>query len=258
VPPPPTPDKTPPLQPVLLKDAHEILAGIDGRTLPGLRGRLAANAKPKADVPLAVKEGQAVLALGRLGLGKTAVWASDLSSPWSADWLSWKDSPKLFAQLIRFLSGSGPDAELAARVRFSRDGAAAVLRVDAAGPGGAFTVTDASGAALPIEQDPDGEGRVRIPLDQPGELRRLKLQRADGKKVALGAIRAYDEEFAPREPSRDLFANGLPATTPERLEQTLADTRATGEERRDLVPWLIVVALALLPVDVALRRIMLG
>jgi hypothetical protein len=244
---------------VILKDPHEILAGIDGRSLPGLRGRLAATAKPKADVPLAVKEGQAVLALGRLGLGKTAVWASDLSSPWSADWLAWKDSPKLFAQLVRFLSGPGPDAELAGRVRFGRDGAAAVLILDAAGSGGALTVADAAtGAPLAVERNSDGEGRVRIPLDQPGELRRLKLQRADGKQVALGAIRAYDEEFAPREPSRDLFANGLPSVTMDRLDGVLAEERASGEERKDLVPWMIIAALLLLPVDVALRRVMLG
>src|SRR5204862_7641088 len=129
------PEKQPPLQPVVLKDAHEILAGIDGKSLPGLKGRLTAAARPKADVPLATADGQAVLALGRLGLGKTAVWASDLSSPWSSEWLAWKDSPKLFAQLLRFISGSGPDAELAGRVRFSRDGEAALLRIDAAGTG---------------------------------------------------------------------------------------------------------------------------
>jgi hypothetical protein len=216
-------------------------------------------ARPKADVPLATKDGQAVLALGRLGLGKTAVWASDLSSPWSADWLNWKDGPKLFAQLVRFLSGSGPDAELAGRVRFSRDGSAAVLHLDAAGTGGALTVTDlASGTPLTVERDSDGDGRVRVLLDQPGELRRLKLQRADGKKVALGALRAYDEEFAPREPSRDLFANGLPSVPMEQVSRTLSETRASGEERQDLIPWLIVAALLLLPVDVALRRIMTG
>ena len=257
--PPPSPNKPPPPQPVILKDPHEILAGIDGRTLPGLRGRLGAASRPKADVPLATKDGQAVLALGRLGLGKTAVWASDLSSPWSADWLGWKDAPKLFAQLLRFLSGSGPDSELAGRVRFSRDGAAAVLHLDAAGPGGALTVTDAaSGASLAVEQDPDGDGRVQVALDQPGELRRLKLQRADGKKVALGAIRAYDEEFAPRQPSHDLFANGLPAMTMDQVGRLLSESRASGEERQDLIPWLIVAALLLLPVDVALRRIMTG
>jgi Ca-activated chloride channel family protein len=258
-PPPPTTDKPPPLQPVVLKDAHEILAGIDGRSLPGLRGRLVTVARPKADVPLATREGQAILALGRLGLGKTAVWAADLSSPWSTDWRSWKDSPKLFAQLVRFLSGSGPDSELANRVRFIRDGAGALLLIDAAGAGGALTITDASSqSVLPIEMDAEGQGRVRVALDQPGELRRLKLQRADGKKVALGAIRAYEEEFAPREPARDLFAGGMNTVAMKDLGSALGTTTVAGEERRDLTPWLVIGALLLLPLDVALRRIMTG
>jgi len=258
-PPPPTAEKPPPLQPVVLKDAHEILAGVDGRALPGLRGRLVTSAKPKADVPLATKEGQAILTLGRFGLGKTAVWASDLAGPWSADWLAWKDSPKLFTQLVRFLSGSGPDSELAGRVRFIRDGEDALLQIDSAGPGGALSVTDAaSGALLPVELDSEGQGRVRVSLEHPGDLRRLKLQRADGKKVALGAIRAYDEEFAPREPSHDLFAAGLPTVSADQLDRVLGETHVSGEERRDLIPWLVIAALLLLPVDVALRRIMTG
>jgi Mg-chelatase subunit ChlD len=255
-PPPPTAEKPPPLLPVVLKDAHDVLAGIDGKSLPGLRGRLGAVAKPKADVPLTTKEGQAVLALGRFGLGKTAVWASDLSGPWSADWLTWKDSPKLFAQLVRFVSGSGPDAELAGRVRLSRDGAGALLHVDPAGAGGAITVADDGGAALPLRRDSEADGVIHVPLEKPGELRRLFLQRGDGKKLALGAIRAYEEEFAPRDPSRDLFANGLPASTMDQLDKVLGESKVAGEERRDLMPWLVIAALLLLPLDVALRRLM--
>jgi hypothetical protein len=74
--------------------------------------------------------------------------------------------------------------------------------------------------------------------------------------MALGAIRAYDEEFAPREASRDLFANGLTALSWEQLDRELVGSRVAGETPLDLVPWLVVAALLLLPVDVALRRIM--
>jgi Mg-chelatase subunit ChlD len=257
-PPDPKPDEPPPLQPVVLKDAHEIFAGIDGRDLPGLRGRLAAAARPKAEVPLATKEGQPVLALGRLGLGKTAVWTADLSGTWSSEWLKWKDSPKLFAQLLRYLSSSGPDSELAGRVRVTRDGARALLRIDSAGPGGAIKVTDAAGQSLPVERDANAEGIVSLGLDHPGEMRRLLLQREDGKKFALGVLRAYEEEFAPADPSHNLFASGLPAVSWEQLDAALAETRMTGEQRRDLAPWLIIAALLLLPLDVALRRVTLS
>jgi Ca-activated chloride channel family protein len=254
-PPDPKPGEPPPFQAVVLKDAHEIFAGIDGRELPGLRGRLAAAARPKAEIPLATKEGQPVLALGRLGLGKTAVWTADLSGTWSSEWLKWKDSPKLFAQLLRYLSSSGPDSDLAGRVRVTRDGARALLRIDSAGPGGAIRVTDMEGHSLPVERDAHAEGIVSLGLDHPGEMRRLLLQREDGKKFAMGVIRAYDEEFAPADPSHNLFASGLPTVSWEQLDAVLAETRVTGEHRRDLAPWLISFALLILPLDVALRRV---
>jgi hypothetical protein len=260
-PPPDAPEERPPLQPVVRKDAHEILAGIDQPELPGLRGRLGGTARPKVDVPLATREGQPVLALGRVGLGKTAVWMSDLSGPWSADWVAWKDSPKLFAQLIRYVTGPGPDAELAGRVRVSREGPRTLLRIDPAGPGGALTITDVTEKESPrpvaIARDAQGEGRVTLEGDRPGRMRRLLLTRADGKKLVLGSLRPYEEEFAPADPARDLFARGLPSTTWSGLDAKLGELRATGERRRDLTPWLIIAALLLLPLDVALRRMML-
>jgi len=268
VPPPPLdnpspdqPEERPPLQAVVPKDAHEILAGIDARDLPGLRGRLGGTARPKADVPLATREGQPVLALGRIGLGKTAVWMSDLTGKWSAEWLTWKESPKLFAQLLRYVSGSGPDAELAGRVRVSRDGPRTLLRIDPAGPGGALSITDVtdkeSARPVPIARDAQAEGLVTLDGDRPGRMRRLLLQRADGKKLMLGSLRAYEEEFAPADPSRDLFSNGLASATWTQLDAKLGELHATGERRQDLTAWLIIAALLLLPLDVALRRLSL-
>jgi Mg-chelatase subunit ChlD len=260
-PPPPTPEEQPPLQAVVLKDAHEIFAGVDGRALPGLRGRLAGAARPKADVPLTTREGQPVLALGRLGLGKTAVWMSDLSGKWGADWVAWKDSPKLFAQLLRYVSGSGADAELAGRVRIRQDGDRTLLRIDPEGPGGALTITDItekeSPRAVEIGRDAQAEGVATLPGERPGRMRRLLLQRADGKKLVLGSLRAYEAEFAPSDSSHDLFANGLTPVTWSALDATLGELHVSGERRRELTSWLIIAALLLLPLDVALRRMML-
>jgi hypothetical protein len=186
---------------------------------------------------------------------------SDLSGKWSADWLAWKDSPKLFAQLLRYISGSGPDSELAGRMRVSREGQRSILRIDPSGPGGALTVTDVSVKDAPqplsIEHDAQAEGLVTLPQDRPGRMRRILLQRADGRKLVLGSIRAYEEEFAPADAARDLFANGLTAVTWDQLDAKLGEIRMTGARRQDLVPWLLIAALLLLPLDVALRRVML-
>src|SRR6185295_11332273 len=114
------------------------------------------------------------------------------------------------------------------------------------------------GRPLPVTRDGQAEGLVALPADKPGELRRVLLQRDDGKTIQLGAIGAYDQEFAPAEASRDLFANGLEAVGWEQLDARLSDSKVAGEQRHDLVPWLIIAALLLLPLDVALRRVMLG
>ena len=74
--------------------------------------------------------------------------------------------------------------------------------------------------------------------------------------MALGTIRSYDVEFAPREASRDLFANGLDPKSWEQIDQELGGGRSSGDTPVDLVPWLVLAALLLLPVDVALRRLM--
>ena len=74
--------------------------------------------------------------------------------------------------------------------------------------------------------------------------------------IVRRVLRGCDEEFAPADASRDLFANGLASTTWEQLDGKLRESKVAGEERRDLTSWLIIAALFLLPVDVALRRVM--
>ena len=80
--PPPEPGKEGRSRPlaVVVRDAHEVLRGIDADRLPPLTGLLPTAARRDADVsvPLATQDGRPVLALWRIGLGKAAVWTSDL------------------------------------------------------------------------------------------------------------------------------------------------------------------------------------
>jgi len=260
-PPPPAPLEPPKgggstLVPVVVRQPHEILQGIESRSLPPLHGKLGAAARDKVDVPLATPDGQPVLALWRVGLGKTAVWTSDLGGGWSADWMTWPGSAKLFAQLVRYVSSAAPDAELAARLRTTLEGARAVVRIDAGAPGETLTAIDVeTRRPIPLTVEPDGGTSFSVPLERAGDMQRTLLQRPDGKQLLVGAVRAYDAEFAPRDPAHDLFAGGAvePQGWPE-LERTLAGARMSGERRVDLSLWGILAVLVLLPLDVALRR----
>ena len=74
-------------------------------------------------------------------------------------------------------------------------------------------------------------------------------------RAMMQALQARDATGAARL-MREHFANGLAATSWAELNHRLSESRVSGEERRNLTPWLIIAALFLLPVDVALRRVM--
>jgi hypothetical protein len=257
-PPVPAPDPQGPKpgapQPVVVRDAHEILQGIDAKSLPPIRGKLGAAAKPAVTVPLATPEGQPVLALWRVGLGKAAVWTSDLSGAWSPDWLTWKDSGKLFAQLLRYLSSAAPDIELAGRLRLRVEGNRAIVNLDPGPPDETLTAVSGTGAAVPLVPTSEGGSTLVIPLDRPDIPQLLRLQRKDGKNLQIGAIRSYDAEYAPSDPEHDLFHSRAVPIGWEALTRSLDAARVPGDKREDASLWLILAALLLLPLDVALRR----
>ncbi len=262
VPPPADPPAPPPtgedraLLPVGVRDPHEVLQQVAVAALPPLHGILPSTARPgKVELPLTTRDGQPVLALWRVGLGKVAVWTSDLSGTWGSEWVTWKDSGKLFAQLVRHVYSAAPDAELAGRVSIRMQGADAILRVDAGAEGERLTVKEAGTLReLPLRRSSDGGWSLRIPLERPGDMQRFLLDRGDGKQVILGALRVYEREFAPASPEHDLFAG--PSSPPgwSDLETRLRAPRIPAEQRQDFSLWAILAALALLPLDVALRR----
>jgi Ca-activated chloride channel family protein len=262
-PPVPSPPVAPPPAPappaaavrmaVAAKDVHEALQGVDAGALPGLYGRLDARAREEAGVvvPLVFSDGKPLLALGRAGLGRTAVWTSDLASPWSRDWHGWKDAGKLAAQVVRSLAAAPPDLDFAARARVSVAGRRARIRVDAGAAGETLSAFDAeTRAPLPLALDPDGGYGLTLALDRTAEPRRVLLQKAGGPSVLLGAIPTSDEEFIPG----PVFSGGARATDWAGLERDLSGGRVPAERKADLSPWLAGLAALLLAIDVAVRR----
>ena len=261
--PPPEPKKEAPPRPlnVVVRDPHEVLKGIDAARLPPLGAILSAAPRPNADVsvPLATPDGRPVLALWRTGLGKAAVWTSDLGGRWSPEWVRWKDSGKLFAQLLRHVSSAAPDTEFASRVYVKRVNGTAKVRIDPGPSDETLAAMDAeSRVPIPLRRRADGGHELSVPLQAGGEMRRLRLQHGDGKSLLVGALQAYDPEFAPPDPEHDLFSGAVTAVDWADLATRLDTARVPGERRVDVAPWLILAVLFLLPLDVALRRFNAG
>jgi Ca-activated chloride channel family protein len=261
-PPTPAPSPSPPPAgndavpiPVVVRDPHEVLQRIAVNALPALKGILPASTRAGAvEVPLATPDGKPVLALWRVGLGKVAVWTSDLSGTWSADWVAWKDSGKLFAQLVRHVYSASPDAELAGRVSVRTRGTEALVRIEPGREGERLSVREAgTSREFPLTREADGRWTVRVPLER-AEPSRLLLDRGDGKQLVFGAMRAYEGEYLPADDEHDLFAQTAPVAWKD-LGEKLGVPRTSTDHKEDVALWAILAVLLLLPLDVALRRL---
>ena len=80
---------------------HPILAGYQESDLPFSLGYVMTEAKPTAQLLLAVETGDPLLAVGRYGLGAGMAYTSDLTEKWGGEWLAWDDCGKFWAQALR-------------------------------------------------------------------------------------------------------------------------------------------------------------
>lgn len=87
---------------------HEIVQGI-ARDLPELKGFVLTSVKsnPLVEVPIrsnrpAEPENQTILATWNYGLGRTAVFTSDVGKRWAGRWAEWSGYDQFFTQLVRW------------------------------------------------------------------------------------------------------------------------------------------------------------
>jgi uncharacterized membrane protein len=79
------------------------LASVDLARMPKLKGRTATVLKDGAMELVATDEEDPLLAFWPIGLGRTAVFASDVKDRWAADWVRWRGYGPFFASVVRAL-----------------------------------------------------------------------------------------------------------------------------------------------------------
>lgn len=89
--------------------AHPILTGLGA--LPRLDGYVATTPKPSAQMVLVSHRDDPVLAVWQYGLGRVAAWTSDALGLWTANWLSWSESARWWANLVTWTLPA-PDSAL--------------------------------------------------------------------------------------------------------------------------------------------------
>ncbi len=244
---------------------------------PPLRGYVATTPKVAAQRILSGPEpySDPILASWQYGLGRVAAWTSDASARWANEWAQWEDFSRFWGQVVAWSINAGASHNLETRILLENEKARIV--VDARADDGRFLDgLQLNGALL----NPAG-GSVRIGLQQtaPGRYEASFEPQNEGAyfltisgeaQLAGGAtsltdlngwVMSYSPEYVPRPHDERALAEIAEITAGQNLADRPADVFAhnLGERQAATDIWqrLVLLALILLPLDIAVRRLII-
>jgi len=259
----------------------EILDGLDAGRLPQLLGYNATTAKASATVGLLTGREDPLLAQWQYGLGRAVAWTSDAREQWAGPWIGTPEFGTLTAQLVawtlpaqdsegidvRFSPGDGGDVNVEV-TSFDEEGGPrnfyrTVVRLVA---------PDLQPTQTLLEQVGPGRYAGTVRADDPGAyLVRVAqtFESEDGTDAAsrtLGIVSPVAEEYRRLGVDADALASFAAAGGGRTLD-------LSAEEPGDDVwghdidasafptpvwPWLLVLAIVLVPIDIGVRRVALS
>ncbi len=251
---------------------------IDGiSSVPPLRGYVAATPKIAAQRILSGPEpySDPILAAWQYGLGRVVAWTADASARWANEWVVWEDFSRFWGQAVAWSINAGANKYLETRVLLQNDRARIV--VDARDDNGQFldglslnsAVLNPAGDSLriPLQQTapgryestftPQNEGAYFLTISGAAQLDAGETNLSD----LNGWVMSYSPEYVPRPHDDRLLAEIADITggrnLAEQPDQVFAHTLGERQAATDIWESLILLALLLLPVDIAIRRLII-
>ncbi|MFZ5916746.1 MAG: VWA domain-containing protein [Chloroflexota bacterium] len=249
-----------------------VLRGLDATALPLLLGYNGATPKDTARVALSTPRGDPLLATWQYGLGRAAAWTSDLKGQWATDWLAWEGFPRFAAQLVGWALPAPRVEGIEAGATLEDDRAVIWVEAtdDAGRPRNFLDVTatligpDLETAQVELAQVGAGHYEARVVISQPGTvLVRLGIGEAGellGQQT-LGLVVPYSPEYRAGGADRGLLNELARLTGGGELPEpaaAFAHNLPAADRAREIGHTLLLLAALLFPLDVALRRVMLG
>ena len=257
-----------------LTASSPILSGISAT--PSLLGYVGTTLKPVAQQILATDEGDPLLAVWQYGLGRAAAWTSDATGRWAVNWTAWPDYARFWSQAVRWTMTEGVNQNV--EVRVVQEGELARVVVDALADDGSYlngldmtasvVAPDLSATPLTLRQvapgryegtfEPDQEGAyfVRVAGAEPGAGSEAQAALAQ----TSGWVMAYSPEYRSLEGDPDYLAYIAGLTGGSVIRQpaeAFAHTLRGGGDSYPVWPWLLLAATLLLPIDIAVRRLVI-
>ncbi|MCL4867552.1 MAG: VWA domain-containing protein [Anaerolineae bacterium] len=246
-----------------------ILTGI--QAVPPLYGYVGASPKNTAQVILETHQGDPLLAVWQYGLGRAVAWTSDATGRWGVDWVRWAGFAPFWGQAVRWTISQDRDNLIETVVSYQ--GKQGTLTVDARDSNGQFlnnlvmeaNVVSPVGVTtnVTLQQIAPGRYEAAFSPDDTGAYLIRVAGNLPGDDTVIGQtsgwVLGYSPEYqqfggnpqllaqiAELTSGRDLSGNPSGA-----FDHTLASDATT----RPIWHWLTFTALMLLPLDIALRRL---
>jgi len=248
-----------------------VMQGLDPRTMPPLLGYNGTSAKKTARLDLITPRGDPLLASWQYGLGRAAVWTSDLKGQWASEWLGWDGSARFISQLVGWTLPT-PKAEGLTMEASVQDNTA-VISVQAYNPDGSarnfltgavsLVDPDQNQKELELKQVSAGEYEARVNVSIPGVyLARVGVNDDDQSlgQSTLGFVVPYSPEYKSRGIDRAFLSRLASITGGNELAHSadafIQNLPSIPSTREVWLPLLIFAAL-LFPLDVGIRRLTL-
>lgn len=250
-----------------------MLRGLDEASLPGLLGYNGTSPKSAARLDLLTPRGDPLLASWQYGLGRSAVWTSDLKGQWATQWVQWDEFARFSAQLVGWLLPSPQVEGLQAQVSLEDEGA--VIRLNAVDKDGR-PINDLSAQArlinpdlgtveVPLQQVGPGRYEATVQADQPGAYlvwvgANTSDQQALGQ-MTLGLAVPYSPEYRASGVNLGLLEELARITGGSALSDPVAaflHNLPAADSAREIWRALLLIAALLFPLDVAVRRVMIN
>jgi len=244
----------------------EAFTDIDMDEAPPLGGYVRTLAKETAEVLIESDSENPLLARWRYGLGRTAVFTSDVKNRWAADWLTWDGYGKFWSQLVRETMRRDGGDELGFVVE--RVGDEAIITVSALTEEGAYRTdldprlrvvgTGGDGIPLSFQQVGPGTFQARHTLGPPGEdPYRFELSGNGIEDRSQALYYRYGDEYRLYPANTQLLSEIASQTgggfLPE-VGEIFEDYGETASVPTPLWPWLSALALISFLMDIAVRR----
>lgn len=252
-----------------------ILAGIS--ETPPLHGYVGTSAKASARTILVSPQEDPLLAAWQYGLGRAVAFTSDATGRWARDWVAWPGFTTFWSQAVRYALRQPASEALQTEVQL--EGEAARIVVEAQTAAGEFLnhydlqarliTPDGATETLSLKQTASGRYEAEFTPEGPGVYLIGLSGAAEGGEEGgesgpvastSGWVLSYSPEYRELEGDPQALArlmsaaNGRPAAD-KPAEVFRHDFQAT-RSRRPVWPWLLATAAILLPLDIAVRRLL--